>query len=205
MTRVKVLVSAALAGMSIALGGTVFLSLDSKLAGAVCFTVGLFTICLFRLHLFTGKVCYLFDRDRSYALDLPLIWLGNLLGSWLTALALAQTRLGPTLAARAWELCRTKLSDGPLSLFLLAVFCNVLIYLAVEGFAAAPHDLGRYLALFFGVTVFILCGFQHCVADLYYFSLAGAWSPDALARLLLITLGNALGGVLLPLGRKAAS
>lgn len=204
MERLRVCLSAVLAGVCIAIGGTVFLSLDNKIAGALFFTVGLFTICVFGLHLFTGKVCYVFRRDRAYALDLPVIWLGNLAGTFLVAQLERWTRIGPALAQRAGELCRTKLADGLGSIFLLAVFCNILIYLAVEGFNQAPHDLGRYLALFFGVTVFILCGFEHCVANMYYISVAGAWSARAFGYLLVMTLGNAVGGVLFPELRRLA-
>ena len=89
-----------------------------------------------------------------------------------------------------------------MSLFVLAVFCNVLIYLAVEGFQKNPHEVGKYLSLFLGVTVFVLCGFEHCVADMFYFSMAGAWGGQALADLLLISAGNALGGILVPAARR---
>ena len=65
------IISGFLAGISISLGGTVFLACDSKIVGAVLFSVGLFSICAFGFHLFTGKVCYVFDNDRAYALSLP--------------------------------------------------------------------------------------------------------------------------------------
>lgn len=201
MGRGKVFLSALLAGVSIALGGTAYLSLESKIAGALFFTVGLFVICILKLHLFTGKVCYVFDNPPAYAVDLLFIWLGNLAGTALAALALRLTRIGPALAEKAAGLCRTKLADSPWSIFILAVFCNIMIYIAVEGFNRAPHDLGRYLALFLGVAVFILCGFEHCVANMYYFSVAGAWSLKALGYLLVMTLGNAVGGVFFPLVR----
>ena len=51
-----------------------------------------------------------------------------------------------------------------------------MIYIGVEGYRSNPHELGKYLALFFGVCVFILCGFEHCVANMYYFTMGGAWS-----------------------------
>ena len=199
-----VFVSAVLAGIAIALGGTVFLSLENKVLGALFFTVGLFTVCTLGLNLFTGKVCYVFEQDRAYAAALPVIWLGNLAGAWLTAALEQLTRIGPNLRARALTLCETKLSDSLLSIFVLAMFCNILIYLAVDGYKNNPHEPGKYLALFFGVTVFILCGFEHCVANMYYFSAAGAWSLRTLGYLLVMTLGNAAGGVLFPLLRKYA-
>ena len=202
MRQGKVFLSAALAGVCIALGGTVYLSLESRLAGALLFTVGLFTICVFRLHLFTGKVCYVFQNDGAYALDLVFVWLGNLTGAFLTAWLEGLTRIGPALEAKAAVLCQTKLDDSLLSVFILAIFCNMMIYIAVEGFNKAHHDLGRYLALFLGVAVFILCGFEHCVANMYYFSAAGVWSGRALLSLAAMTLGNAVGGVFFPLTRQ---
>ena len=94
-----------------------------------------------------------------------------------------------------------KLGDGLMSLFFLGVLCNIFIYIAVEGFKNAPHDAGRYLALIFGVMGFILCGTEHCVADMFYFWMAGAWGGRAAACVLVITLGNCAGGVLFPLLR----
>lgn len=201
MKRLKTLVYGILAGISIAIGGTAFLSVESKPLGALLFTVGLFTICTFGFSLFTGKVCYVFERDRDYAMDLPVIWLGNLCGAWLTAFAESRTRIGPALAERARAMCRVKLDDGVLSIFILAVLCNILIFIAVDGFNKNPHEPGKYLSLLFGVTVFILCGFEHCVANMYYFSIAGMWSVKTLGYVLVMTLGNAAGGVLIPLLR----
>ena len=71
MKRLKTFVYGILAGISIAIGGTAFLSVESKPLGSLLFTVGLFTICTFGFSLFTGKVCYVFERDRDYAIDLP--------------------------------------------------------------------------------------------------------------------------------------
>lgn len=202
MKRLKVFMSGMLAGVCVAIGGTVFLSLDNKVLGAFLFTAGLFTICTQGLHLFTGKVCYVFEKDKSYALDIPFIWLGNLAGTWGTARMMRCTRINAALAEKATSLCEIKLEDSLISIFVLAVFCNILIYIAVEGFHNIPHEVGKYLALFFGVVVFILCGFEHCVANMYYFSAAGMWSSKTLLYLLVMTLGNAVGGVLFPLVRK---
>ena len=194
-----------LAGISIALGGTIFLSLENRVLGAMMFTVGLFSVCTCGFSLYTGKVCYVLDRDREYALMLPVIWLGNLCGSWLTAWLESLTRVGPSLAEHAAGLCAVKLGDTPLSIFVLAFFCNVLIHLAVDGYARIPNDVGKMLALFFGVMVFILCGFEHCVANMYYFSMAGAWSGKTVLYLLIMTAGNSLGGIAVPLLRKIAA
>ena len=116
---VSCLIGAVLAGFAIGLGGLCFLSVENRVVGAALFTVGLFTVCTLGLNLFTGKVCYVFENDRAYALRLPLIWLGNLLGAGLAALPAALTRRGPELAEKAAALCRVKLDDSLLSLFFL--------------------------------------------------------------------------------------
>jgi formate/nitrite transporter FocA (FNT family) len=201
MSYRKTFVSAILGGACIGFGGIAYLSVDSKVLGALFFTVGLFTICTFGLNLYTGKVYYVFQRDRAYALGIPVIWLGNLVGTGLVAVMVRLTRLS-SLTEKAAALCQVKLNDSLLSIFLLAILCNIFIYIGVEGFLSNPHELGKYLSLFFGVMVFILCGFEHCVANMFYFSLAGAWSGKAVLALLVMTAGNAVGGVSFPLVRR---
>ena len=198
----KTLIQGFLAGLSISLGGTVFLAVADKTVGALLFSVGLFCVCAFGFSLFTGKVCYVFDNDRKYALALPVIWLGNLAGAVCAGLLESVTRMGPALADKAALICETKLDQTPLSAFILAFFCDIMIYIAVEGYRNIPHEAGKYLAILFGVMVFILCGFEHCVANMYYFTIGNAWSWKAVGYLLLMTAGNAAGGIAIPLLRK---
>ena len=200
----KALVLGILAGLSISLGGTVFLAVTDKMVGALLFSVGLFCVCAFGFHLFTGKVCYVFDNDRRYALALPVIWIGNLIGALCTGWLESITRMGPALAEKAAAICETKLDQTALSAFVLAFFCDIMIYIAVEGYKNIPHETGKYLAILFGVVVFILCGFEHCVANMYYFTIGNAWSWKAVGYLLLMTAGNAAGGIAIPVLRKLA-
>lgn len=196
----RVLISAAGAGIVIAIGGTVYLSVENSVIGAMLFTIGLYAIVLNGLHLYTGKIGYLaVEPDKkSYGIVLMLTWLGNLLGTALGAAAIGFTRIrGIRDAAR--KISETKLSDSPFSLFILAIFCGMLMYIAVDGFKKKENPL----ILFLCVTVFILCGFEHCIANMYYFSLAGVWSVKAVGCLLVITLGNSVGGMLIPLLGKA--
>ena len=200
MSRGKVFVSAILAGMSIGFGGAAFLSVENRVVGAALFTIGLFCVCTFGFHLFTGKVCYVFQNDRRFALDLPVIWLGNVAGTGVTALLYSLTR-NAAIREKAMALCQVKLDDSLLSLFVLGILCNIFIYIAVEGYQRNPHEIGKYLSLFFGVMVFILTGTEHCVADMFYFWMAGAWCGRAILCVIVISLGNAVGGVLIPLLR----
>lgn len=200
--ELSVLIKGILAGIAISIGGTVFLALDNKVVGSLLFTVGLFTVCTHGFNLYTGKVCYVFDNDKKYGLETILIWIGNLFGCVIVTTLLHLTRASSAMMEKASLMCDVKLNDSLLSIFILGIFCNILIYIAVDGFKNNPHEFGKYLALIFGVMVFILCGFEHCVANMYYISMARAWSKEAFIFILINTLGNAVGGVSIPLLKK---
>ncbi|MGI5936268.1 MAG: formate/nitrite transporter family protein [Oscillospiraceae bacterium] len=202
MKKLVTFLYAVLAGIAISIGGIAYLSIENKVVGAIFFTVGLFTVVTHGLNLYTGKVCYVFEKDKAYALNLPLIWLGNLAGAVGVGLIVRLLPRMLGLAKRAAELSQVKLSDGPLSIFILAVFCNILIFLAVEGFYRNEKHAGKYIGLFLGVSVFIICGFEHCVANMFYFTAGGAWSLKTLLYVIIMTLGNSVGGVIFPLLRQ---
>lgn len=195
----RIFLKAAAAGITIGIGGAVYLTLENRVIGAVLFGVGLYTIVLNGLFLYTGKVGYLISAKdkKAYILQLIFTWLGNFAGTALAAAAISATRIR-NLRRTAEVICKTKLADTPHSILILAVFCGILMYVAVDGF----REKGNPLILFFCVTVFILCGFEHCIANMFYFSLAGAWSLRAVIYLLLMTLGNSVGRILLPLVKK---
>lgn len=194
---IKILLLAVLAGMAIGIGGCIYLSLDNKIAGALLFTVGLYAICIHELKLYTGRIGYLVNEPPAYCLELAVIWTGNFLGTFFAAAAMRETRIS-AVSEKAAQLCQIKLDDGWLSLFLLGVFCGLLMFVAVDGYKATNNPV----ILFMGVSAFILCGFEHCIADMFYFSAAGLWSGKALLLILVITLGNSIGGMLIPLVKK---
>lgn len=213
MKKLIVFLNAILAGFCIGLGGTVFLKLKDafpggNVVGALLFTVGLFLVCTRGYSLYTGKVCYIFDNKPSYLLDVLIIWIGNLLGCLLIAgLENLTTLSGATagINVTAATMVAGKLSSSLLSLFILGVFCNIFIFIAVNGYAKNPHELGKYLALFLGVSIFIICGTEHSVADMYYMAVSKtlyAQPAECFLRLFVITLGNLVGGVFLPLSEK---
>ena len=192
------LLKSVMAGICIGIGGIVYLSVESKVVGAALFATGLFTVCTMGYHLYTGKACYLLDSPNkgSYLLWLGQVWAGNLVGTALVGYAMRLTRNGPALAEKAQALCQTKLGDSLLSIFILAILCNIMIYIGVESYRSNPHPLGKYLGILLGIMVFILSGFEHCVANMFYFSVANAWSLTAVGYLLVMTVGNLVGAVL---------
>lgn len=195
MNNIKVLVSSILAGTCIGFGGVIYLMSENKVIGSMFFAIGLLTICSYGLHLYTGKVCYVCQNDKKFALQIPLIWFGNLIGTGIIALISMATRNGAKLSAAAQGLCDVKMADSYISLFMLGIFCNIMIYIAVEGYNKIQYEMGKYLSLFLGVMVFILSGFEHSIADMFYFWMCMNWSVESVIRLIVITLGNAVGGI----------
>lgn len=197
-----ILLKAILTGIAIGIGGTVYLSCENKVAGAFLFGTGLFTILTFGFMLFTGKVGYAVENKPAYLIDLVIIWAGNLIGTALTAGLVLLTRIGGNISERAAALCTAKLSDNLVSIFILAFFCGMLMFIAADGYKNIKNPVGQMLAVFLPVMTFILSGFEHCVANMYYFTAGGAWSGKGFLYMLVMTLGNAAGGILIPLFRK---
>ncbi len=199
---IEILLKAILTGIAIGIGGTVYLSCENKVAGAFLFGTGLFTILTFGFLLFTGKVGYAVENKPSYLLDLAVIWVGNLIGAMLTGGLVLLTRIGAGISEKAAALCSVKFGDSLPSIFILAFFCGILMFIAADGYKNIKIPAGQMLAVFLPVMTFILSGFEHCVANMYYFTAAKAWSGNALLYMLVMSLGNAAGGILIPLFRK---
>ena len=197
----ETLFRAFLGGMCIAIGGTVLLSLKDgslggSIAGALFFSLGLLTIVTRGLNLYTGKIGDLLHNPPSYLGTLGIVWLGNFAGTFVTALIIRLTRVGGALSEKAKVMCQAKLDDSLLSIFILSCMCGVLMYIAVNGYRNMQEGFSRTMIVVLPVAVFILCGFEHCIADMFYYAAAGL-SADALIRILVITIGNTAGGMLL--------
>ena len=187
----KVLVRAILAGMMIGIGGCVYLGCEVKWVGAILFAVGLFTIFSFRLDLYTGKVGYVFDNDRSYIPYLVVVIIGNFIGCLILGLMM------PLDSASV--LAQGKLDNYDfLRVLFKGVLCGMLMFIAADCY----KNTKSFIATFVCVPVFILAGFEHSIADMFYFCSAGCFSVGSLIFILTVLVGNAIGGFLIPVCRK---
>lgn len=201
--HLQTLLNALFAGLFIGIAGTVYLATPNALLGPFLFAFGLLTIICYQFKLFTGAVGYWANQRgmdiARYTLHLLEIWLGNLAGCALAGGLMRCTRVYPLFAQRVNSVCSTKLADSPESIFILAIFCGILMYVAVETFRHQElPGITRTVMVFLCVSVFILSGFEHSIAGMYYFSAAGMWSLKALSCIALMTAGNAVGGMLIP-------
>lgn len=186
------------AGVLIAIGGTVFLSCESKYLGALLFSVGLFFIVEGKYKLYTGAIGYLLDNKKEDNFQLFTVLIGNFLGTFLVANILKVTRLASALLIKSEELVSTKLNDSWYSILFLSFMCGILIYLGVDNFKKSLNNFSKVLGIIFCVVVFIISGFEHCVANMFYFCVASVWSFKAILYILIMIIGNSLGGLLIP-------
>lgn len=195
---ISILLKGIYAGIMIGIGGTIYLSVSNQVVGAILFAIGLLTICVYKMNLYTGMIGYILENKLGYLKTLIFTLLGNLLGTIITALLILNTRIA-NISIRAREMAIIKISDNYLSIFILSVFCGILMYIAVNNFKKGEDSIIKYLSIFICVIVFILCGFEHCIANMYYISLAKAWSFKSAISMLFMIFGNSVGAIIMSL------
>ena len=144
--------------MTIGIAGFGYLAVGG-LAGAVLFAFGLLTVVGYKLKLYTGTAGFIGKGELA---DLLVILLGNIVGCFLVGLLTRASNLD--LQAAAQKILEVRLQNGPLRCGLLGIGCGFIMTTAVT-FSREKN----YLPLLFGVPLFIICGFTHCVADAFYY------------------------------------
>ena len=197
----KKLIDGICAGILISIGGSVFLACDNKYIGAVLFSVALLFICFKGYSLYTGKIGYLPENHKKDDIATTFLGLlGNAIATCLLGMLIAYAL--PNLVEKANEICTAKLGQEFLQTIVRSIFCGILMYLAVSVYKEGKGIAG----IFFAVPVFILSGFEHSIANMFYFGVSGIVSFKAFIYIWVVILGNSIGGMLLPalqmLGRK---
>lgn len=194
-----------MAGVCIGIGGTIYLLCDVKPLGAFMFATGLLLILIFGFNLYTGMIGYLFDNKLSYIPKLVIVWAGNYIGATLVGKISMLTRFSEKIRNAAQPVASQKISDGFLSLFLLGIFCGILVYAAVDIFRKNNErkDFMMILMPIMCVAAFIFAGYEHCIADMFYISAAGK-ATEGIPCILIVTLGNSIGGLVIPIVKKIA-
>lgn len=195
---INTLISSFISGILIAIGGVVFLSTESKYLGALAFAVGLFFIVEGGFKLYTGAIGYALDNDKTTNFLLPVIVVGNFLGTFFVSGIIHLTRIFDSITLKANDLVAIKLNDSWFSVLILAIMCGLLIYLGVNTFKKSNNNFSKVFAIIICVFVFIISSYEHCIANMFYISIADAWSLKSLLYMLLMIIGNSIGGLLIP-------
>lgn len=194
-----------LAGMLISLGGAVYLACVGvgsdlmRVVGAFLFSLALVCICMRSYALYTGKIGLLTEKHSKEDISVLLLsLLGNAIGTiafgYLIGWIFSDISPDMNLKATAILLCEKKLNQGYGFGLLRGVLCGILVYLAVDIFRNNKSTIGILLC----IPAFILSGYEHSIADMFYFAASGIASWQAFGYLVIIIVGNSIGGLLIP-------
>ncbi len=195
------LVKSILGGISISIAGCAYLSLDNHVIGAALFSLGLLTIYLFDWNLYTGKACFVLSKPPSFLITVAIAFIGNFIGTFLVGTLLFYTKL-EKLIPIAEEVSSAKLSNTPFSGFVMGIGCGILMYIAVVGYKTCKGDFEKHLILIMPIIVFTIIGFEHVIANMFYFTMAGVWNIDSLIYILIVGAGNFIGCNFIPFAHK---
>ncbi len=181
------------------------LSQDGRIVGALLFSLGMFVILAFEMKLFTGLIPKIPHTNPKSYWQLPVCLLGNFVGVYVVYLLVSQTYFADKIIPSGATLIGNKLSldNWALSSLSSGILCGILITLSV---LSVDHShkkgLSANVGVMFPIIVFVFCGFDHSIANMFYFYCLGEFSWKVIGYISLTILGNLIGGIILPLVLK---
>lgn len=194
--------SGLMAGAYISLGAMTFLIIPNQIVASLFFATGIFLVFNFSNMLFT-RVCPLMVATKEYGVkDLAVAWVGNGVGAFIIATLVHFCRFESKILERLQPIVDTKLTDSPLSLFIMGIICAIFVSYAV--LLGKKYPKGSFPQIFYVwlmITAFVFGGYDHIVANMYYLSAYG-WEFGVqimpfLKVLGIVTAGNVVGGLLI--------
>ena len=230
----KAIVLGILAGMFIGLAGlgatTAAVSIKAasvaKFVGACIFPVGLIMVVVAGSELFTGNCLLIIPvlakkvKVSGMLRNWVLVYIGNFIGGMLVAagavyshqVSLFDSGMAVSVISTAVGKCSLTFGDA----LIKGIFCNFLVCIAVWMGMAAKDAAGKAMVIFWPIMLFVLCGFEHSIANMYYIgagllangvpayaeaaasagvdTAALTWGNFFAVNLLPVTIGNIIGG-----------
>lgn len=228
-----------LAGMFIALGGAISntavhtikdVGLSRTLAGVI-FPIGLIMIIFIGAELFTGNclmIMAVLEKKitvKAMLRNFIVVFFSNLIGSLVIVFLINYCGnldyTSGALGAYTIKVALGKATIHPLKAVLSGILCNILVCMAVLMSAACKEAAGKIFAIWFPIFAFVIGGFEHIVANMYYIpaGMVAAMNPDyaakaqelygitseqlaslnltgLLSNFIPVTIGNILGGMI---------
>lgn len=176
----KLIRQSILAGMLVGIGVVIHVTASNKVIGAMLFSFALLTIIKCNLKLYTGKIGFYQSETASNLLCMLIF---NLVGVLIPTFGVSVCR--QSLREAIVKTSEVKFAGGIPEIFLYGLLCGVLMFLAVYA-----KDT---VITIFAIMIFILSGYEHCIADFIYLALN--FSPGNFVKFLFIILGNSVGSI----------
>ena len=207
MKYLKVLLFGIFAGLAIGLGSLAFTVVSAYLTDAMglflasaLFSVGLILVCVLGLQLYTGKIGTVFDGETkrdviNNAINLPIMLVGNTIGAFALGIVCHFIFMNvPEVASRIAVIAQGKMDSN--TVFIQGILCGALVYIAVYFYKNLQNYGMKIIGIITAVTLFVYCGFQHCIANMFYFGMDFNWKLEILWNILIVILTNSIGALL---------
>lgn len=197
-----------------------------KILSGTIFAAGLVVVVLAGAELFTGNsliTAAVLEKKTTVSKMLRnwvIVYIANFIGSILITWMIWQIGLfssgADMFGAITVKVAVGKVNMTFLNCMLSGIMCNWLVSLAVWMATGADSTIGKIFAIFFPIWMFVTCGFEHCIANMYaipagifaasnpaFVELSGVtaealsnltWAGMAINNLLPATIGNIIGG-----------
>lgn len=203
-----------LAGAVIAIGGilnviakTYVPGEGGKVLGAFLFPIGLTLVCFLGFNLYTGKIAYVIDKKSYNAQFLATIYVGNFVGAFLVGCLMYIFFHGDTEIFKTVKTIANAKADsvsdvgGVFKVLGFSCLCGMLVYMAVSFYKSFKNNVLKVVGIFIPIALFVYLGFDHCIANMYYFGhgflFLGFISGSTYLNIAIATIGNTIGAILL--------
>lgn len=201
--------------------GNVFKDADpamGKFLGAFVFAIAVLLIVLVGGELFTGNNLVMafgaFDKKVTWG-QVGKVWVVSYIGNFVGCLILALIFVGAGASGTGDYFAGfvgNKLAIPPVEMFLRAVLCNFFVCLAVACGVKLKTESAKFLMICMCIAGFVISGFEHSIANMGIYTVSVCLVPGVsiaavLKSMLIVTLGNMVGGALLlawPLRKMSA-
>lgn len=175
------------AGICVSLGCLCYLSVENRIIGSLLFSVGIISIIIYGLNLYTGKIGLV--KSIGDLIDSIIYFFGNMVGSTIIYFLMLSTPIYIKIRVPLENIVADKVAMPYSDLFILGVICGILMLFATK---CTKNLIMPILC----ISVFILIGAEHSVADSFYL-LALNDMFMYYKMLAVIALGNACGAIII--------
>lgn len=176
------------AGIILSIAGIASIKLAAPFNGII-FSFGLFLIISLQLNLFTGNILKAENGiNKNYIIECVKSYIGNFIGCFIFAYMFGLACNNELIL----EIAEYKASLMFLPALIKGIFCNVLVCIAVFLARKVSDSLNKFVCVTVPVTLFVLCGFEHSIANMAFFLIA----KSNIFNLIPVTIGNIIGGML---------
>ena len=176
-----------LAGVFISVGAICYLN-NPNIIGATLFSIGIMAVIALDCPLYTGKIGFVNKNNFG---DMGVVLICNLIGSFGSGIIYGLCA-SDDVCATANNIIVHKLYQPYLTQFIMGIGCGICIYLCV----LFSKKFSNPVLIALPIVVFITSGYNHCIADTFYYAVYGKLNIEFIMYLIRVIAGNSVGSII---------